>query len=433
MRSLAGRRHPVVLFEEAHSFLHLAPPHGCAERPIHQCRLAPHTEAFASLIFARLTRRRQTEFALRAETPVTVAGEGLLHDAHGRPCGSDALRTDRPCDCWRWGIRPSFGRRLFAAESASLRGRTRWRRSARVSHISITENVISQVSAAISSRSLCAADRARRRHGSIIIISICLGRKARFGTRRLGFLAQLRTASPMLSCTFGCMRLPWTKAVVGDLVALQAGDVDAWIKLAVDNKSSWKQLVKPVLTHIGSPALGPAQMVRCPDCHKSFLVKGLGAHRALVHNVFRVARTVVDRSGICPVCGLFFHTRQRVVHHIEHSCESCKAAVQAGLVQTLPEALMNELDTEDAKERREARKQGVSYLALRGEEWAGGFSLAGKASYLCDPCWSWHRGASRFLPPWGNVAERLRSWYLPELDLLWVQLWYFWCCSASVL
>ena len=147
-----------------------------------------------------------------------------------------------------------------------------------------------------------------------------------------------------------------------------AGDVDAWIKLAVENTSSWKQLVKPVLTHIGPPALGPAEMVQCQNCHKSFLVKGLGAHRAQVHNMFRVARTVVDRSGICPVCGLFFHTRQWVIHHIDHSCESCTAAVQAGLVQTLPEAQMKELDAEDAKERREARKQGVSCLALRGEE-----------------------------------------------------------------
>ena len=70
--------------------------------------------------------------------------------------------------------------------------------------------------------------------------------------RMLGFLAQLRTACPMLRALLqeGGMRLPWTKAVVGDLVALQAaqpkvammphpaGDVDAWIKLAVENKSS---------------------------------------------------------------------------------------------------------------------------------------------------------------------------------------------------
>ena len=57
-----------------------------------------------------------------------------------------------------------------------------------------------------------------------------------------------------------------------------------------------------------------------------------------------------------------------MIHHTERSCESCKAAVQPGLVQALPEAQMRELDAEDAKERREARKQGVSYLALQGEE-----------------------------------------------------------------
>ena len=30
-----------------------------------------------------------------------------------------------------------------------------------------------------------------------------------------------------------------------------AGDVDTWIRLAVENKASWKQLVKPFLTHVG--------------------------------------------------------------------------------------------------------------------------------------------------------------------------------------
>ena len=68
------------------------------------------------------------------------------------------------------------------------------------------------------------------------------------------------------------------------------------------------------------------------------------------------------------MCGLFFHTRQRVIHHIEHSCESCKAAVQAGLVQAMTEVQVRALDAEDARERREARNRGVSYLALRGEE-----------------------------------------------------------------
>ena len=170
--------------------------------------------------------------------------------------------------------------------------------------------------------------------------------------RRLGFLAQLQKASSMLRAVLqeGGTRLPWVMAIIGDLVALQAaqpkvsamphpaGDVDVWIRMAVENRVSWRQLVQPVLTHLGAPALETAVTVPCPDYHKYCLIKGLGAHSARVHGVFRLARTVVDRSRICPVCGLFFHTRQRVIHHIEHSCESCKAAVQAGIVQSLPEA-----------------------------------------------------------------------------------------------
>ena len=127
---------------------------------------------------------------------------------------------------------------------------------------------------------------------------------------RLG-LSQLGTASPMLRALLqeGSMRLSWTKAVAGDLVARQAvqphpaGDVDVWFKLAVENKVSWRQLVKPVLTHLGSPALETSETARCPDFHKYFLIQALGAHRARVHGVYRLARTVMDRSGICPVRG----------------------------------------------------------------------------------------------------------------------------------
>ena len=59
---------------------------------------------------------------------------------------------------------------------------------------------------------------------------------------------------------------------------------------------------------------------------------------------------------MCPVCALFLHTRQGVIHHIEHSCEGCRAALHAGLVKVLPDAQVRASDAEDAKERREARK-----------------------------------------------------------------------------
>ena len=71
---------------------------------------------------------------------------------------------------------------------------------------------------------------------------------------------------------------------------------------------------------------------------------------------------------MCPVCALFFHTRQGVIRHIEHSCEGCRAALHAGLVKVLPDAQVRALDAEGAKERSEARERGVSNLALRGEE-----------------------------------------------------------------
>ena len=82
-----------------------------------------------------------------------------------------------------------------------------------------------------------------------------------------------------------------------------AGDVDVWIKMVVENKLSWRQLVKPGFTHLGSPALETTETARCRDCHKYFLIKGLGAHLARVHGVFRLARSAVDRSGICTCVG----------------------------------------------------------------------------------------------------------------------------------
>ena len=57
-----------------------------------------------------------------------------------------------------------------------------------------------------------------------------------------------------------------------------------------------------------------------------------------------------------------------MILHIEHSCESCKEPVQAGMVQAMPEKQVSDLDADDSKDRSEARKRRVPFLALRGEE-----------------------------------------------------------------
>ena len=87
-----------------------------------------------------------------------------------------------------------------------------------------------------------------------------------------------------------------------------AGDVE----MAMENRVSWRQLAKPVLTHLGSPALETRRNGAMPRLPQVLPHQGAGCNRARVQGVFRLAKTVVDRSGICPVCGLFFHTRQRV-------------------------------------------------------------------------------------------------------------------------
>ena len=58
-------------------------------------------------------------------------------------------------------------------------------------------------------------------------------------------------------------------------------------------------------------------------------------------------------------------THDKEIHHIEHSCESCKTAVQAGLVQATAEAQVSALDAEDAKERRGTETESL----LFGSSW----------------------------------------------------------------
>ena len=86
----------------------------------------------------------------------------------------------------------------------------------------------------------------------------------------------------------GGTRLAWVKAIIGDLVALQAaqpkesakphpaGDVDVWIRMAVENRVSWRQLAKPVLTHLGSAALETAVTVPCPRLPQVLPHQGAG-------------------------------------------------------------------------------------------------------------------------------------------------------------
>ena len=68
---------------------------------------------------------------------------------------------------------------------------------------------------------------------------------------------------------------------------------------------------------------------------------------------------------MCPVCEANFVTRLRCIHHIEHSTTSCFEALADGHFLEIAEDERAVLDAEDAKFRKQARKEGRSYLAAK--------------------------------------------------------------------
>ena len=77
-------------------------------------------------------------------------------------------------------------------------------------------------------------------------------------------------------------------------------------------------------------------------------------------------------------------------------------------------------------------------VAPKTQEKESGVKFA-SASNLCGPCWSWKSRSITVPASLCNVAERSKTktrmemWRRPALDLGWVQIWYFWSCSASEL
>ena len=79
-----------------------------------------------------------------------------------------------------------------------------------------------------------------------------------------------------------------------------------------------------------SVALPEVLRVRCAVCGVVVAKRGLGAHCARAHSMFRLARAFVGGGGVCPVCQGKFFVRLSCVHHVHHSSATCLAALQSG-------------------------------------------------------------------------------------------------------
>ena len=64
-----------------------------------------------------------------------------------------------------------------------------------------------------------------------------------------------------------------------------------------------------------------------------------------------------DSKVHCPACLQFFHSRERVIRHVEEKSPRCRAVLLQTFVP-LPAQVIAELDAIDAVESRSLRRQG---------------------------------------------------------------------------
>jgi len=96
----------------------------------------------------------------------------------------------------------------------------------------------------------------------------------------------------------------------------------------------------------------------CPHCHKSFNTKqALASHRHTQHDDKIVARWY-QRNTSCNICMVEFHTRQRVLRHLNESATGC---LEVKVSQQLPleDSEVASLDIAEAAILREERRTGT--------------------------------------------------------------------------
>ena len=224
--------------------------------------------------------------------------------------------------------------------------------------------------------------------------------QALISRRRLQLLASvLRGDVPMLPALLAVSipgtkhnALPWIELVVNDMCELQRalrpkldelGDpwmnAENWCAFIVQWPAQWAQLLKsyaPCSTPADDAALA-SRMPKCgsqvtflkhccSDCPASFhTAKALQQHRRVAHGARMDARRYVSGASACPVCGVTFSCRPKVLAHLaearqrgKDSGPSCRDQLMSGRWAPLPDGEVASLDLQDRALRASARKRG---------------------------------------------------------------------------
>ena len=215
---------------------------------------------------------------------------------------------------------------------------------------------------------------------------------ARLAAERLRAAARLSSSSPVIRALYHtAAAAPWIMALVADLQVLHrfqrkalaelpppTVDTAPWEMLWTQWPRAWSALVGRFLAdpavhrhylaqeaaELGADAGAEGEPTfACPCCPGDAptiwtSTRALRAHMAAAHGRQRPA-ALVATGPVCPVCATDFHTRQRVMEHLERGPRRCRMALAAGAVPQLTADELAEQRRRDAERQRECRRSGT--------------------------------------------------------------------------
>jgi len=209
--------------------------------------------------------------------------------------------------------------------------------------------------------------------------------------KRLQYLATLSITKPkallaILQARPQKQQLPWATQMVSDLERFYAGVVEVrsvlpppaegngaiWMEFITAQSDRWHTLTNSLFytnscldksVGVDNESQLNFQCQICAAPQPAFATaKALAQHQRTKHKMRVNLRWYVDDSGVCPCCKNIYHTRIRVMAHLQNPKKpECKTHVLSGFLNPLSASEVQRLDSLDAAAIRAARKQGHAY------------------------------------------------------------------------
>ena len=210
--------------------------------------------------------------------------------------------------------------------------------------------------------------------------------------KRLIYMARLAYVQPkalwaILQASPRKQQMPWTCQACKDIKCLYSSvaavrealpdpvaNPNAWFQFMSNQREKWHRLVDNLFyshscldqrasEHEGSNPLTFKCEVCCEPRPAFATAKALAQHQRIKHKTRNVLRLYVDGSGVCPCCKNVYHTRYRVLCHLQNPAKpACKEHIlNSGRVRALKLEDVRKLDEMDKIAIGEARKQGRTH------------------------------------------------------------------------